>query len=223
MKAIILSAGRGERMRPLTDTTPKPLLKIDEYSLIEHHLFALAKAGFKEIVVNVAYLPQLFVETLGDGSRYGVTIHYSFEPENGGLETGGGILQALPLLGNEPFLAISADLWTNFPFQTLPQNIPNHAHLVLVDNPFHHPHGDFCLQQGKVTLEGNNKLNFAGIAVYNPKLFANCQPGRFSVVPLIIEAIKQKQVSGEYFRGIWQNIGTLEQLNSLRNIIVLEK
>lgn len=216
MKAIILAAGRGERMRPLTDKTPKPLLKVGDKMLIEYHLINLANAGFKEIVINVSYHPQQFVNALGDGSKYGVTINYSFEPETEPLETGGGILQALPLLGNALFAFISADLYTDFPLQTLPKTINGLAHLVLVNNPPHHPQGDFCLQKNKVMLEGKSKLNFAGIGIYDPKLFSNNTPGKFPVAPLLIAAIKNELVTGEYYKGQWENLGTIAQLEKLQ-------
>jgi MurNAc alpha-1-phosphate uridylyltransferase len=203
-------------MRPLTDSTPKPLLKIGKYSLIEYHLFSLAKSGFKEIVINISYHPQQFVETLGDGSQYGLKIHYSFEPEDGGLETGGGIFQALSLLGKNPFLAISADLWTDFTFHQLPKSLSGLAHIVLVDNPDHHPEGDFCLKEGKVIVDGKNKLNFGGIGIYHPQLFANCKPGKFPLAPLLTQAMSQGLVTGEHFQGTWLNLGTILQLKNLR-------
>lgn len=215
MKAMILAAGRGQRMRPLTDEIPKPLLKIGEKTLIEYHLYALAKAGFKEIIVNIAFHPQQFLKLLGDGSRYGVHIHYSMEPENEPLDTGGGIFQALPLLGSEPFLVISADLWTRYPLEKLPQTLAGLAHIVLVSNPDHNPQGDFCLVDGKVIVEGKDKLNFGGIGIYHPKLFAECQPGKFSYVPLLIDAMAKKLVTGEHYQGIWYNIGTVVQLQNL--------
>lgn len=215
MKALILAAGRGQRMRPLTDETPKPLLKIGDKTLIEYHLYALAKAGIKETTINIAFHPQQFLQLLGDGSRYGVCIHYSFEPENDPLDTGGGIFQALPLLGPEPFLVISADLWTQYPLEKLPKNLNNLAHIVLVDNPDHNPQGDFCLINGKVVADGANKLNFGGIGVYHPQLFAECKPGKFSYIPLLTNAMTKNLVSGEHYQGTWFNIGTVAQLQNL--------
>ena len=201
---MILAAGRGQRMRPLTDITPKPLLKIGRHALIEYHLYALAEAGFREVVINVSYYPEQFVKLLGDGARYEIQIHYSFEPaESFGLEVGGGIFNALSLLGDGPFVAISADLWTAYRFTRLPQQIPGLAHLVLVDNPIYHSEGDFCLSDGNVSAIGANKLNFAGIAVYHPKLFVNCSPGKFPIAPLLREAMTQGLVTGEYFQGPW--------------------
>lgn len=219
MKAIILSAGRGQRMRPLTDSTPKPLLKAGPYSLIEYHLLSLAKAGFNEIVINVSYHPQQFLDLLGDGSRYGLKIHFSYEPENGGLETGGGILQALPLLGNAPFLVVNADIWTDYPFASLKNKLTDSqlAHLVLTNNPAHNTGGDFYLENNKILPTGNQKLTMCGISVYHPKLFANCQAGIFSVVPLLRNAIAQNLVSGELYQGQWYDIGTSERLQLLQN------
>lgn len=217
MKAMLLAAGRGQRMRPLTNVTPKPLLKIGQHALIEYHLYALANAGFQEIIINVSYYPEQFVALLNDGKRYGVQIHYSFEPpESFGLEVGGGIFNALPLLGNEPFVAISADLWTDYPFAKLPKQIPGLAHLVLVNNPLHHPEGDFCLSNGSVFTAEKDKLNFAGIAVYHPKLFANCSAGKFPIAPLLRAAMAQKLITGEYFPGAWINLGTVQQLEELQ-------
>lgn len=221
MKAIILAAGRGQRMRPLTDTTPKPLVKVGNYSLIEYHLLSLAKAGFTDVVINVSYHPQQFLQTLGDGSRYGVKIHYSYEPENGGLETGGGILQALPLLGNAPFLVVNGDIWTDYPFANLKNKLADSqlAHLVLIDNPAHNQQGDFYLIGDKILSIGKHKFTMAGISIYHPDLFANCQPGFFSVVPLLKNAIAESRVSGERYQGQWHDIGTLERLQILREYL----
>ncbi|MFW5447436.1 MAG: nucleotidyltransferase family protein, partial [Methylophagaceae bacterium] len=167
MKAIILSAGRGERLRPLTDHTPKPLLKAGEHRLIEHLIIALVNAGITEIIINYAHLGQQFPETLGNGQQFGANISYSPEQE-GGLETAGGIIKALPLLGDEPFLVVNGDIWTDYPFEqlnnlTLDDNCL--AHLVLVENPEHHPHGDFSLSSGLLDQQGQDKYTFSGVAV----------------------------------------------------------
>lgn len=217
MKVILLAAGQGHRMRPLTLNTPKTLLKIGDYCLIEYLLFSLSTAGFKEIVINVAMHPQQFLKQLGNGEKYGVKIAYSFEPENAPLETGGGILQALPLLGHAPFAAISADLWTDYPWQKLPQQLNGLAHLVLVDNPPHHPAGDFVLQNNLVSAEGEPKLNFSGIGVYHPDLFKNSPSDRFPLAPLLIAAMQKNLVTGEYYCGQWQNIGMIAQLKQLQH------
>jgi len=214
MKAMIMAAGRGERMRPLTDEIPKPLIQLGGKALIEHTLFRLREAGFYEIVINHAYLGQKIVDFLGDGSRYGVTIQYSAEPEEA-LETGGGIRQAVELLDDEPFLVINGDVWTDFPLQTLPTELSGLAHLVMVDNPEHHSDGDFYLDGVKVNLNRGNKLTFSGIGVYSPSLFKHLQPGKYPLAPILRDAIAKKLVSGEYFAGKWIDVGTLERLNAL--------
>lgn len=215
MKAMILAAGRGERMRPLTDTLPKPLLEAGGRSLIEHHVHALAAAGFTELLINHAYLGALIEAHLGDGVRHGVRIHYSREGETG-LETGGGIHRALPWLGPEPFLIVNADIWTDFPFATLPAQPQGLAHLVLVNNPSHHPHGDFALTAGQVANDGEQRLTYSGIAILRPELFAGQTPGRFPLAPLLRAAATEGKVGGEYHGGDWQDIGTPASLDALR-------
>jgi N-acetyl-alpha-D-muramate 1-phosphate uridylyltransferase len=216
MKAMLLAAGRGERMRPLTDTTPKPLLKAGGKYLVEYHLNALARAGFKEIIINLGHLGAQIPPALGDGKRYGLRLYYSQEPP-GALETGGGIFQALPLLGSDPFVVINSDVWTDYPFQTLPQTLTGLAHLVLVDNPPHHPYGDFVLAStGRVLTDGLVRLTFSGIGVYHPALFQDCQGGAFPLAPLLRRAIAQDQVSAEHYRGRWNDIGTPTRLAALR-------
>jgi MurNAc alpha-1-phosphate uridylyltransferase len=211
MKAMLLAAGRGERMRPLTDHTPKPLLQVGGQTLIGHHIEALARAGFRELVINHAHLGAQLVAALGDGSEYGVQIEYSPEPP-GALETGGGIFNALPLLGTGPFVVINADIWTDFDFAALPQQPQGLAHLVLVDNPAHHPQGDFSLQNGRVSAGGPQRLTFSGIGVYSPALFDGCQSGSFPLAPLLRRAMEVGQVSGEWYPGVWFDIGTPERL-----------
>ena len=214
MKAFILAAGRGERMRPLTDHTPKPLLKAGGQHLIEYHLHALVRAGITEIVVNHARLGEQIEQALGDGSRYGASIRYSAEGEHV-LETGGGIYRALPLLGNDPFLVINADVWTDYHFQQLPQQPRGLAHLVLVDNPVHHAAGDFVLRAGQVSNEDDHRLTFSGIGVYRRELFAPCKPGAFPLAPLLREAMTRDEVSGEHYKGYWMDIGTPQRLQEL--------
>lgn len=213
MKAMILAAGRGERMRPLTDHTPKPLLPAGGKRLIEYHLEALAAAGFREVVINLAHLGEQIRDHLGDGSRYGLAIAYSQEPE-GALETGGGIFNALPLLGDDPFLVVNGDVWSDYPFEKLnePKGL---AHLALIDNPAHNPDGDFALAEGRVESEGAGKLTFSGIGLYRPALFAGCEPGAFPLAPLLRTAMAKGEVSGEHFTGRWLDIGTPERLEAL--------
>jgi len=214
MKAMILAAGRGERMRPLTDHTPKPLLQVGGKALIEHLIESLADAGFRELVINHAHLGERMEAALGDGVRYGVRIVWSREPE-GALETGGGIHQALPLLGDAPFLAVNSDIWTDYPFARLRQEPHGLAHLVLVDNPPHHPQGDFALQNGLVRPEGVQRLTFSGIGLYRPELFQGCPPGKFPLAPLLRAAMLREAVSGEHYDGAWVDVGTPERLAAL--------
>ena len=214
MRAMILAAGRGERLRPLTDRTPKPLMDVGGMPLIEYHIRSLARAGFREIVINQGHLGDQLPIVIGDGSRWGVAIHWSDEqPE--ALETGGGIFQALPLLG-APFLVVNGDVWTDYPFARLRAVKCDWAHLVLVPNPEQHPAGDFSLQHARVRQDGENRLTFSGIGVYHPRLFDGCKAGKFSVVPLLRTAMDQQLVTGECYRGRWEDIGTLERLESLR-------
>jgi len=214
MRAMILAAGRGERMRPLTDQTPKPLLEVGGKPLIQYHIEALRDAGFRELVVNHAHLGNQIVERLGDGAQFGVHIAYSAEPE-GALETGGGIKQALPLLGEQPFLVINGDIWTDYPYQQLYREPEGLAHLVLIDNPPHHVQGDFQLNGRRVTTDGENKLTFSGIGLYRPDLFADSPGGAFPLAPLLRRAMQTGQVSGEYYQGRWLDIGTPQRLAEL--------
>jgi N-acetyl-alpha-D-muramate 1-phosphate uridylyltransferase len=218
MKAMILAAGRGERMRPLTDRTPKPLLKAGAYTLIEHTVMQLVRNGFHEIVINHAYLGEQIEQTLGNGEGYGASIVYSREGDSA-LETGGGLLKALPLLGNEPFLVVNGDIATDFPFARLQHAPLNLAHLVLVDNPSHHPAGDFALR-GKTVIETpEHRLTFSGVGVYHPELFIECKPGKFPLAPLLKAAIRNGSVSGEKYDGFWMDVGTPERLDIVRGIV----
>ncbi len=214
MMAMILAAGRGERLRPLTDHTPKPLLKAGGKALIEHHIEALAAAGFHDLVINHAHLGAQIEAHLGNGGRYGVRIAWSREPE-GALETGGGIFQALPSLEGETFVVVNADIWTDYPFARLARPISGLAHLVLVDNPPEHPRGDFVLRDAQVRAEGGPRLTFSGIGVYHRDLFRACRPGRFPLAPLLRTAMEKGQVSGEHYRGAWRDIGTVQRLEEL--------
>jgi N-acetyl-alpha-D-muramate 1-phosphate uridylyltransferase len=210
MRAMILAAGRGERMRNLTETIPKPLLKVAGHYLIEYSIRALAKIGIQEIVINISYHRDLIKYTLGDGSRYGVSILYSEEETP--LETGGGIYQALPLLGDEPFVVLSSDIVTHFPLQKLPTQPEKLAHIMLVDNPSYHLKGDFALQDNQVTLTGTPMFTFSNISVFHPEFFADCKPGRFRLGDLLRTAISRGQVTGEHFQDLWLNLGTPEEL-----------
>jgi MurNAc alpha-1-phosphate uridylyltransferase len=215
MRAMILAAGRGERLRPLTDSVPKPLVELGGKSLIESHLVALADAGFTEVVINQGHLGDRLPAALGDGSRWGIHIHWSDEqPE--ALETGGGIFKALPLLGAGPFLVVNGDVWTDYPFVRLRAVKCDWAHLVLVPNPGHNAAGDFALDGARVREDGPARLTFSGISVYHPRLFEGCSPGKFSVVPLLRAAMRDRLVTGELFTGTWNDIGTLERLEALR-------
>jgi MurNAc alpha-1-phosphate uridylyltransferase len=211
---MLLAAGRGERMRPLTDATPKALLRVAGRALIEHHIEALARAGVRELVINHAHLGAQLVAALGEGAAYGVHIEYSPEPP-GALETGGGIFHALPLLGEAPFIVVNADIWTDFDFAALPRQPEGVAHLVLVGNPAHHPQGDFMLDQGRVRDDGPARLTYSGIGVYRPALFAGSTRGAFPLAPLLRRAMGAGHVSGERYAGAWFDIGTPARLAAL--------
>ncbi len=214
MKAMILAAGRGERMRPLTDYTPKPLLKVGGKSLIVWHLERLAKAGFKEVVINHAHLGEQIEQALGDGKQWGVSIQYS--PEKVALETAGGIANALYLLGSESFLVVNADTFTDVDFSALSITKPNLAHLVMVDNPPQHVHGDFALHQGKLSENGHPKLTFSGVGIYHPDLFASVVRGEAAkLTPLLNAAMTKGLVTGQHHQGVWHDIGTPQRLAEL--------
>lgn len=211
---MILAAGRGERMRPLTDTRPKPLLEVGGKPLIVWHIERLAQAGFVELVVNHAHLGTLIETYLGDGSRYGVNIRYSAEVE--ALETAGGIANALPLLGAAPFLVVNGDIYCDVDFSSLALQDSEAALLVLVDNPPQHPDGDFALQHGKVQAEGERKYTFSGIGLYRPELFAAIPRGaKARLAPLLRAQMTAGKVGGRHFGGRWEDVGTPERLASL--------
>ncbi|HEY5775821.1 MAG TPA: nucleotidyltransferase family protein [Xanthomonadales bacterium] len=219
MRAMILAAGRGERLRPLTDELPKPLVEVGGKPLIEYHLERLAAAGFREVVINQGHLGDLLPAALGDGGRWGLHIHWSDEqPE--ALETGGGIFKALPLLGGAPFLVINGDLWTDYPFARLRAVKCDWAHLLLVPNPAHNPNGDFALQGGYVSAGSQPRHTFSGISVYHPRFFASASAGDFSVVPLLQAAMALHRVTGEFYKGAWHDVGTLERLETLRSQVI---
>lgn len=213
---MVLAAGRGDRMRPLTDRLPKPLLTVGGKRLIEYHLERLAAGGFRDVVINTAWLGDLIPDALGSGGQYGLSITYSHErPE--ALETGGGILQALPLLGSQPFLLVNGDVWTDIDFGALRRPPPpgSLAHLVMVPNPPHHARGDFRLRDGWLSEEEGLRHTYSGIGIYRPELFANRTPGKFPLLPLLREAIARNALSGELHEGRWHDIGTVERLQAL--------
>lgn len=216
MKAMILAAGRGERMRPLTDHTPKPLLQVGGKPLIAWHLQALANAGFKEVVINHAHLGPQIEAALQDGSQWGLHIQYS--PEKVALETAGGIANALPLLGDAPFLVVNGDVFTDIDFSALRLEKPNLAHLVMVANPPQHAAGDFALCDGKLQAEGTEKLTFSGVGIYQPALFSELVRGQAAkLAPLLRAAMMNGLVSGSQHLGQWHDIGTPERLQALNS------
>jgi len=217
---MILAAGRGERMRPFTDTRPKPLAELAGKPLIQYHVEQLAAAGIERIVINIAWLGAQIPVALGDGSRFGVEILYSDEGPVP-LDTGGGIFKALPLLGPNPFWTVSADLWTDYNLGRADAKLAEGdlAHLVMVDNPDFHPRGDFCLASGRITELVGTRMTYANISVLDPALFADRVAGTFSIVPLWLDAMRQGRVSGERFSGVWHNIGTLAQLAALEQTL----
>lgn len=227
MRALLLAAGRGERMRPLSDATPKPLLQLAGKPLIAYHLERLATAGVRYVVINTAHLAGQFPAVLGDGARFGLRIRYSYEGDTA-LETGGGMLHALALLGSaDPFIAVSADLYTGFDYATLPVAPAGLAHLVMVDNPPYHAEGDFALRDGLLHEDGAPQLTFGNIGVYRPQLFEHWRevlgdapgtgatPPTFKLAPLLRHAMRRGQVSGEHYAGRWHNLGTPQELAAL--------
>jgi len=220
MKAMILAAGRGERMRPLTDTLPKPLLEVQNKALIVYHIEKLASLGFEEVVVNIAHLGEKIVIALGDGSKWGIKVTYSDEREEGALESAGGIIKALSLLGDETFLVLNGDVFTDYPFNPNFKLENSLAHLVLVPNPQHNLKGDFGLKNSLVLNKDELQYTFSGIGYYNPALFKKFATQKLALAPLLREKIEQKSISGELFHGEWRDIGTptrLEEINRILN------
>ncbi|GJC32042.1 nucleotidyltransferase [Acinetobacter sp. KAM398] len=219
MKAMILAAGMGNRMRPLTLHTPKPLLEVGGKPLIVWHIEKLKKIGVQEIVINTAWLGEKLAEALGDGSQFGVKILWSHEGE--GLETAGGIIKALPLLGNEPFILVNGDVWTTMDFEPLlNMQLQNDlAHLVLVENPVQHPQGDFTLAANKAyTFEqarSGENLTYSGVAVMHPQMFVGLESGKRPLAPLLKQAMQQEKISAHKLQGVWVDVGTPERLNAL--------
>jgi MurNAc alpha-1-phosphate uridylyltransferase len=220
MKAMILAAGRGVRMVPLTDSLPKPLIPVRGKPLIEYHLEDLSRAGVREIVINTGWLGEQIPAALGAGSRWGVKIEYSRETWPA-LESGGGILHALPLLGAEPFLVVNGDVRIRYPWPRLLRRVPEPlepewlAHLVLVPNPDHNPAGDFHFAGGRVTPDAGPRYTFSGVSVLHPKLFADSADGAFPLAPLLRRAVQQNAVTAELHDGLWSDVGTLERLAAL--------
>ncbi len=214
MKAMILAAGLGRRMRPLTDETPKPLLRVGGRPLIEHQIEQLRDAGFRELVINTAWLGEQLEQALGDGTALGVHIQYSREGQP--LETAGGIVQALPLLGDEPFAVVNSDIFTDYDPVRLPRAPDGLAHLVLVDNPAHNARGDFGLDaHGRIDDNAAGRLTFAGIGIYRPELFADLESGERKLAPLLQAAAARGKVTGERHTGAWLDVGTPERLEQL--------
>ena len=213
MKAMLLAAGRGERLKPITDSLPKPLVEVRGKSLIEYHLEALAAAGIGSVVINLGWHGDQIAAQVGSGERYGLTVAYSPEGDNI-LETGGGILRALPLLGEEPFLVVNADVFTDMP---LPRVLADdaEAHLVLVPKPAYRDHGDFGLEDGRVTNAATPGYTFSGVALYRPSFFDGQAPGRFPLAPLLRDAADRGRVTGEVWEGQWEDVGTPERLAAL--------
>jgi len=215
MKAMLLAAGRGKRMMPLTEHMPKPLLKVRGKSLIEYHLENLSRAGVREVVVNVNYFASQLIERLGNGEQFGVELTFSHE-ENQLLGTGGGIKKALPLLGEEPFIVVSADIWSDYPFaRLLRQPFADDVHLVMVDNPAFHPLGDYGIQQGRL-VSTPPKKTYGNIALIHPRLFHGETREVFSLAERFAVAIQQERASAELYQGVWQNVGTPELLRALQ-------
>lgn len=221
MKAMILAAGRGERLRPLTDQTPKPLLQVSGKPLIQWHLEALRRAGIREVVINTSWLGEQIEAALGDGGALGVRIQYSREGSQA-LETGGGIVHALPLLGDAPFVVVNGDILTDYDFTQLSPGLTGLAHLVMVPNPAHHPAGDFVLHGDAIMNDESvpaSRLTFSGIGVYHPALFADCpRGGVFPLAPILRQAIAARRVSGEYYSGRWLDVGTRDRLASAEGL-----
>jgi MurNAc alpha-1-phosphate uridylyltransferase len=216
---MILAAGRGERLRPLTDEMPKPLIQAAGKSLIEYHIENLAKAGFRDIVINTAWLADKIHRQLGNGENFGVSIQYS--DEGTALETAGGIIHALPLLGDEPFLVVNGDIWCDFEFSTLPTLAAGiQSHLVLVKNPDHNHRGDFALQHGLVKNTGDTMYTFSGIGIYSRDFFAEQESGVTPLAPIIRNKCVDNLVSGQLHDGRWTDVGTIERLQQLEEEII---
>lgn len=227
MKAMILAAGHGTRMRPLTDHTPKPLLKVGDKPLIVWHIEKLANAGYEDIVINIGWLGEQIPAALGDGKRWQVNLHYSNEQQEGVLETAGGIIKALPLLGSTPFLVINGDIWCDYPCTSFILPDKDLGHLVLVNNPPHHPDGDFILQQHRVLNDASSqpapRHTFSGIGFYRPEMFSELSYGKRPLAPILRQAMRDNLLSGELYQGEWLDIGTPERLQALNDQLLNAK
>jgi MurNAc alpha-1-phosphate uridylyltransferase len=212
--AMILAAGKGERLRPLTETVPKALVEVRGRSLLERHLDSLATCGIDTVVINLGWLGGQILERVGSGEQYGLKVTYSQEGDNI-LETGGGIQRALPMLGSEPFLVINADIYTDMPVPDIDLAVGDLAHLVLVPTPADKPSGDFALSDGRIRNAGDEMYTFSGVSMYRPEFFAGCEPGRFSVVPMLRQAADDDRLSGSVYAGVWRDVGTPERLAAL--------
>ena len=212
---MVLAAGRGERMRPLTDKVPKALLTVRGKPLIVYHLEKLSRLGVKHVVINLAWRGEQIRAALGDGAQWKLQIHYSDEGGEA-LETGGGILQALPWLGPQPFLVVNADVFTDLDFGVIQIAAEALAQLVLVANPMHHPHGDFALINGRVQDQGGARWTYSGIGLYRPELFDGCSAGKFPLLPLLRRAIASRRLHGQVFEGAWSDVGSVERLAALQ-------
>ena len=214
MIAMILAAGRGERLRPLTESTPKALVEVRGRSLLERHLDRLRSAGIETVVINLGWLGEQVAERVGSGHAYGLKVIYSPEGDNI-LETGGGIHRALPLLGDEPFLVVNADILTDMPLPPAALAESDLGHLVLVPRPAHKQHGDFDLQEERVCESRHAAYTFSGVAVYHPEFFAGCEPGRFPLAPMLRSAAREGRLAGSLYEGMWEDVGTPERLAAL--------
>lgn len=214
MIAMILAAGRGERLRPLTDTRPKALTEVQGESLLERHLRALRQAGAETVVINLGWLGEQIAERIGSGAAYGLHVLYSPEDDNI-LETGGGIQRALPMLGQDPFLVVNADIYTDMPMPAGDLDDDSMGELVLVPTPADKPHGDFNVENGRLRNGEDRPYTFSGVAIYRPEFFAECEPGRFSVVPMLRTAADANQLAARVYTGVWTDVGTVERLETL--------
>jgi MurNAc alpha-1-phosphate uridylyltransferase len=214
MIAMILAAGRGERLRPLTESTPKALVEVRGRSLLERHLDRLAAAGFETVVINLGWLGEQIAERVGSGRDYGLNVIYSPEGDNI-LETGGGIQRALPLLGPDPFLVVNADIYTDMPLPPAGLDDGDTGRLVLVPKPAHKEHGDFDLCGGRIRASDEPACTFSGVAIYRPAFFAGCEPGRFPLAPMLRAAARDDRMAGSLYEGFWEDVGTPERLAEL--------
>ena len=216
MIAMILAAGRGERLRPLTDSAPKALAEVRGQSLLERHLQAMSDAGIETVVINLGWLGEQIAERIGSGADYGLNVIYSPE-DDGILETGGGIHRALPMLGNEPFLVVNADIFTDMPMPGTDLDEQTLGKLILVPTPTHKAHGDFDVVDGRLRNAAEPQLTFSGVAIYRPEFFANCKAGRFSVAPMLRAAADANKLAASQYSGTWVDVGTIERLEALNS------